>query len=246
MTVLLATMGHSAHFLLPLIDSLGGVERVLLLHPADDKGRRARSIAERACRSRGLPLEALAIESVGDPVAVALTVRTLLARLANERSVALAPQGQGETPQLGGPVQVHITHGLGALSSGALLACLLQGVAASYEPGEGASPARLPVLTLPYGDLFTPKQLEVLRALQRLGGAVRVKELRAALSKDRSTLAHHLGELTRLGAVELMEVPTNRREKVVRLQPNLGLLIPTIEAAPTSGPPSPPPTPVGG
>lgn len=179
-------------------------------HSDHAKSRAARAKLVEFCR--GLGVHATAVE-LDDAFNLLETAGRMRADLRKERDA-------------GATVRFNIAGGTRLMASAALLACILEGVPATYVHDDTYEEIPLPLLRITYGERLTPKQREV------LGFLVKNREksftetgLAKALGVHKATMNHHVRELGTRGAIERMRDPDDGRALLIRAAPGMELLL---------------------
>jgi len=162
--------------------------------------------------TRGLGVHATAVE-LDDAFNLLEIAERMRADVRRERSA-------------GATVRFNIAGGTRLMSSAALLACILEGIPATYVHDDTYEEIPLPLLRIAYGERLTPKQREV------LGFLVKNRErsftetaLAKALGVHKATMNHHVRELGMRGAIERVRDPDDGRALLIRAAPGMELLL---------------------
>lgn len=201
-TVLMATLGWRPRTLIPSIQSTGDVERVVVYHSAHTKSRNARSKVVRFCATLDLPVAPVEVPN-------AFSLLDLAKRM---RSDYQAERKKGATS-----FRFNIAGGTRVMSSAALLVCILEGIPATYVHDDTYEEFSLPFLRINYADHLTGRQKDVLRfLLDHRDTSYTETGLASALKLHKSTVNHHVRELSARGVVETVRDPKDGRRRIVR------------------------------
>jgi putative CRISPR-associated protein (TIGR02619 family) len=209
-TVLFGTLGWRPQSLIPSIRSTEGLERVALYHSDHAKSREARAKLVEFCRGLGVHVNAVELDDAFNLIEIAERIR---ADVRKERAAGAA-------------VRFNIAGGTRLMSSAALLACILEGVPATYVHDDTYEEIPLPLLRITYGERLTPKQREVLSFLVRnREKSFTETGLARALGVHKATMNHHVRELAARGAIERVRDPEDARALRIRAAPGMELLL---------------------
>ncbi len=210
MTTLFGTLGWRPQSLIPSIRSTERLERVVFYHSDHAKSRDARSIVMEFCRSVGVPAAAVEVSDAYD-----------LLKLAGQMRADLRKENNS-----GAEIRFNIAGGTRLMSSAALLACILEGIPATYVHDETYEEIPLPLLRIAYGEGLTTKQREVLAFLvKNREKDFTETDLARALGVHKATMNHHLRELEAKGAIDRVADPNDGRQLFVRPAAGMELLV---------------------
>jgi CRISPR locus-related DNA-binding protein len=204
--ILFGTLGFTAPKMIPAIKKAPDLEKVVLFYDKDRRSHDAHRKVADHCTNLGIPIDSYELDAfdlIGD-------------------AVAIRKELQKHPP---GSVVFNITGGTTILSSAALLACVLEGVRCIYLRQDTEEQIPLPLLTIRYDRYINPKQRLVLDAIRDKGGETTQAEICRKTKKSKPDINHHIQEFQRLGLVELLPHPKDRRQKLVRLSPSTHLLL---------------------
>jgi DNA-binding MarR family transcriptional regulator len=173
------TLGFTPQKFLPALRIRDNVHRAVVFHDAHPKAKAALDDIARFCRSVGIPLLAVEVD--------AFDIVGSAARMQQEIRRA-------------GPASVlfNVTGGTKVLTAAAVLACVLEGVRATYIHEESEEEIPLPLVTARYENILSPPQRRLLRHVATHPGATQ-SQLVAALGITKPTVSHHVKRLVASG-----------------------------------------------
>lgn len=210
MASLFGTLGWRPASLIPSIKSTEGLEKVVFYHSDHVKSRKAAGEVVDYCEDRNIPVRAVELRDPFDLIKIAKRVR---ADIRKERS------GGGTIAKF------NIGGGTRLMSSGALLACILEGVPTTYIHDDTLAELPLPLLQIEYSAALTDKQKEMLSVLLKHGRPITQTELSAKMGIHKATVNHHVKELRAKGLVTVAVDVSDSRKKVIQAAPFTELLV---------------------
>ncbi|MFQ5910675.1 MAG: MarR family transcriptional regulator, partial [Thermoplasmata archaeon] len=196
MATLFGTLGWRPASLIPSIKSTEGLEKVILYHSDHERSKRARDEVVRYCNERDLPARSVELRDAFDLIEIAKRIRDDIRRERNEGNTI---------------AKFNIGGGTRLMSSGALLACVLEGVPTTYVHDDTLMEFPLPLLQIEYSDALTPRQKETLSFLINSGRPMTQTELSKKLGIHKATINHHIKELRKKGLVSMTTDPKDSR-----------------------------------
>ncbi|MFQ6128201.1 MAG: MarR family transcriptional regulator [Thermoplasmata archaeon] len=210
MPTLFGTLGWRPASLIPSIKSTEGIEKVIFYHSDHERSKKARDSVVEYCNDRNIPVRPLELRDAFDMIEIAKKIRADIRR---ERSEG------------GAIAKFNIGGGTRLMSSGALLACILEGVPTTYVHDDNLTEFPLPLLQIEYSAALTPKQKEMLSFLVSHGRPITQTELSKELEIHKATINHHIKELKRKGLVNVRTDPKDSRRKRIEAAPFIELLV---------------------
>ncbi|MFQ6106138.1 MAG: MarR family transcriptional regulator [Thermoplasmata archaeon] len=210
MATLFGTLGWRPASLIPSIKSTEGLERVIFYHSDHERSKRARNEVVQYCNERNIPVRPVELRDAFDLIQIAKRIREDIRKERGEGNII---------------AKFNIGGGTRLMSSGALLACVLEGVPTTYVHDDTLAEFPLPLLQIEYSAALTPKQKEVLRALVEHNEPTTQTELSKTLGIHKATINHHIKELKRKGLVSVRTDPKDSRKKIVEAAPFIELLV---------------------
>lgn len=210
MATLFGTLGWRPASLIPSIKSTEGLEKVIFYHSDHERSRKARDQVVEYCEQRNIPVRPIELRDAFDLIQIAKRMRDDVRR---ERSGGNAV------------AKFNIGGGTRLMSSGALLACVLEGIPTTYVHDDSLAEFPLPLLQIEYSTALTPKQKETLLFLISHDGPVTQTELSEELGIHKATVNHHIKELRKKGLVSVTIDPKDSRKKIIEAAPFVELLV---------------------
>jgi CRISPR locus-related DNA-binding protein len=210
MATLFGTLGWRPASLIPSIKSTKGLEKVIFYYSDHERSRKARDQVVEYCEQRNIPVRPIELRDAFDLIQIAKRIRDDVRR---ERSGGNAI------------AKFNIGGGTRLMSSGALLACVLEGIPTTYVHDDSLAEFPLPLLQIEYSKVLTPKQKETLLFLIGHDGPVTQTELSKELGIHKATVNHHIKELRKKGLVSVTIDPKDSRKKSIEAAPFVELLV---------------------
>lgn len=204
MATIYGTLGFTPGKILTSLRGRSDVESCTVFHDEHDQSRKARRELASYCSELGIAFESHEVDAF-DIIACATAIQRALRSRPDE-------------------VVFNIAGGTKVLSSGAVLACILEGVpAVSVDERTGLEVA-LPLVEVPYRRLLGDQQRRVLSHIADHPGCTQT-ELREALGVSKPTISHHVAKLAGQGLVQESRDPDDGRRKRLDIIPSARLLI---------------------
>lgn len=211
MVAVLGTLGYRPQSLIPTIRSTAGVDQVVMFISAASRSREAAAEVGKYCSTMEIDCDIVELDDAFDLMMVAERVQDEVLRLRrSEQEVAV----------------FNIAGGTRLMSGAALLVCILEGLNAVYVHDDTYEEIALPFLHMRYASALTPTERRILlHVLERGGGGMSQMEIAKEMGLHKATVNHHVQQLLRKGAVELVAKEGDRRTKTVRAQDSMRLLL---------------------
>jgi CRISPR locus-related DNA-binding protein len=210
MATLFGTLGWRTASLVPSIRSTEGLNKVVFYHSDHERSRKARDQVVEYCEARNVPVRAVELRDAFDLIHIAKRIRDDIRK----------ERGLGNVI-----AKFNIGGGTRLMSSGALLACVLEGVPTTYVHDDTLKEFPLPLLQIEYSAALTPKQRETLVFLIGYGGPITQTELSKGMNIHKATINHHIKELKKKGLVTVKADPNDSRKKAIEAAPFVELLV---------------------
>ncbi|MCU0861200.1 MAG: MarR family transcriptional regulator [Methanomassiliicoccales archaeon] len=211
MVAVLGTLGYRPQSLIPTIRSTAGVDHVVMFISATARSREAAAEVGKYCSTMEIGCDVVELDDAFDLMMVAERVQDEVLRL----------RRSGEDVAV-----FNIAGGTRLMSGAALLVCILEGLNAVYVHDDTYEEIALPFLHMRYSSALTPMERRILlHILERGGGGMSQMEIAKEMGLHKATVNHHVQQLFRKGAVEMLAKEGDRRTKTVRAQDSMRLLL---------------------
>lgn len=213
MSIVFGTLGHRPQSLIPSIKANEDVDRVVFYHGGDAETLRSRDTITEFCKGLRIPVDPIELNDVFDIVEVAGIIR----------------KDVKEWKKRGNKIAVfNIAGGTRSTSTGALLACMLEGIPTVYVHDVTHDEVALPLLEMEYEKILSEKERRILRILikkKKQKKQLSEVELAKLFGVTKATMNYHVKQLISMGAISLVPHEGDMRKKIVTLQPTIELLL---------------------
>lgn len=211
MVVLFGTLGFRAETLIPTIRSTESLSKVIVFHSDHESSKEAAKEVGRLCELMNVQLVEKEIPDAYDFMTAAKTIQDEIL----------------DARQRGDEVSVfNIAGGTRIMSASALLVCILEGLNAVYVHDNTMEEIPLPMLHIRYSDILTDVQKKLLTYLvDNKDKEITQCDLAREFGMHKATINHHIKKLQEKGAVRLEPKKDDFREKVVRPEMSMELLL---------------------
>jgi biotin operon repressor len=210
MATLFGTLGWRTASLIPSIKSTEGLEKVVFYHSDHERSKKARDQVVDYCEQRDIPVRSIELRDAFDLIQIAKRIKGDI-RAERDRGTTIA--------------KFNIGGGTRLMSSGALLACILEGIPTTYVHDDTLTEFPLPLLQIEYSAALTPRQKETLSFLIDHGEPITQTELSKSMNIHKATINHHIKELKRKGLVTVQIDPKDSRKKIIEAARFVELLV---------------------
>ena len=212
MSVVFGTLGYRPQSLIPTIRATGDVEQVIFYYGGDKRAAEAKDRVLDYCKKMKIPAKDVELPNVFDLLGIAKIIKADLRKCkADGKKIAI----------------FNIAGGTRLTSSGALLACMIEGVPTVYVRDDTYEEFTLPLLEIKYEEILSDKEKEILGIVlenQQKGKQLTGVELAKLLKVKKATVNYHVHRLIEKGAVELTPHGDDSRKKLIKAQPAIELL----------------------
>jgi DNA-binding MarR family transcriptional regulator len=211
MVTILGTLGFRPETLIPTIKSTEGLNTVVAFHSDHERSISATAEIQKLCEMMGIEFVHREIPDAFDFMKVASSIQKEIEALRNK----------GETIAV-----FNIAGGTRIMSACALMMCTIEGLNSVYVHDETLEEIPLPLLHIRYSDVLTDMQKKILRyLLDNRGRSITQVELASSFNMHKATVNHHIKMLVEKGAVHLETNKADSREKLVRVEDSMGLIL---------------------
>lgn len=221
MAVLFATLGFTPQAVIPSLNWVPDLEKVMVFYSVAKRSHDAMEEVQKACQAREVEFGSYEVKDVH----ALLPTMEELSRFVDEHKP--------------NDIIFNITGGTKMLSAAALFLCVLRGIRVIYVREEDRSVVEVPVLRVDYSALLTDKEIEVLNNIIKLWNSEKAeyeknkKERRAKEEEEfsiplglvykeigggKSVASGYLERLEKKGLIEKFEDEENGRRKRLRLK----------------------------
>lgn len=219
MTVLFATLGFTPQRVIPSLNWVPELEKVMVFYSVAKRSHDAKVVVEQACQARGIDFGSHEVKNVH----ALLPAMEELSEFVDEYD----PKD----------IVFNITGGTKMLSAAALFLCVLRGIKAIYVNEDNNRVVEAPVLRVDYSELLAKKEREALDTIINVWGRERGNYLERGGGKEdsiplglvyaelkrkndisKSVAAGYLDRLEKKGLIERSGDAENGRRKRLRLK----------------------------
>ncbi|MCE5296760.1 MAG: MarR family transcriptional regulator [Euryarchaeota archaeon] len=211
MVVILGTLGFRPETLIPTIRSTERLSSVIVFHSDHERSKDAAKDIRRLCELMGVQLIEREIPDAFDFMTVAKAIQDdILEARKKEETIGV----------------FNIAGGTRIMSASALLVCTLEGLNTVYVHDNTLEEIPLPMLHIRYSDILTDVQKSLLKYLvQNKGRDITQGDLAKEFGMHKATINHHIKKLQEKGTVHLETKKGDGREKIVRAEVSMELLL---------------------
>ncbi|MFA5311862.1 MAG: MarR family transcriptional regulator [Methanomassiliicoccales archaeon] len=211
MVVILGTLGFKPETLIPTIRSTEGLGRVIVFHSDHERSKNAAKDIRRVCELMDVQLDEREIPDAFDFMTVARAIQDEI----------LDARRRGD--EIG---VFNIAGGTRIMSASALLVCTLEGLNTVYVHDNTLEEIPLPMLHIRYSDILTDVQKSILNYLvANKDKDITQGDLAREFMMHKATVNHHIKKLQEKGTVHLVAKKGDGREKIVRAEVSMELLL---------------------
>jgi DNA-binding MarR family transcriptional regulator len=211
MVAILGTLGFRPETLVPTIKSTEGLSTVVTFHSDHERSITATVDIQKLC-------ELMEIKFVDREIPDAFDFMRVASSIQKEIEVL---RDNGETIAV-----FNIAGGTRIMSACALMMCTIEGLNSVYVHDDTLEEIPLPLLQIRYSDVLTDVQKKILRyLLDNRGRSITQVDLAASFNMHKATINHHIKMLVEKGAVHLETNKLDCREKLVRVEDSMGLIL---------------------
>ncbi len=205
MVKVFGTLGFTPGKFTVSLQTRGDVESVHVFHDREPRSLEAAQLVRDHCHELGIEVQTKDVDAF-DIIACATEIQKAL-RAADRSNTVF-----------------NIAGGTKVLSSGAVLACILEGIPAVSVDDRTGAEVPLPLVEVPYRDLLGEQARKVLAHVAKNPGCGQ-KELESALGITKPTVSHHVTRLVQNGLLREGKHPEDGRRKTLHVIESAHLLL---------------------